>query len=188
MRFSPTPLAAARGATTLLGDGDRVGPFDVMALPGHAPDHLVFIADGVAFTGDAVLGEGSVFIAPDPGALRGYLAGLEGLREARRLRSLAPGHLDRWSHRPPSQAHPVHRAPPSASAGCAGGGSVLNGGARSTSTSAGARGPARRRCRCCAPLLRSPWPRTSTSSTRRGRLPARESERPAWPVAWLDHA
>ena len=39
MRFSPTPLAAARGAaTTLLRDGDHYGPFEVMALPGHAPD------------------------------------------------------------------------------------------------------------------------------------------------------
>jgi glyoxylase-like metal-dependent hydrolase (beta-lactamase superfamily II) len=92
MRFSPTPLAAARGAaTTPLRDGDSYGPFEVMALPGHAPDHLVFIAGGVAFTGDAVLGEGSVFIAPDPGALRGYLEGLERLR-GRAPSVLAPGH------------------------------------------------------------------------------------------------
>lgn len=92
MRFSPTLLAAARGASaTLLRDGDRYGPFEVVALPGHAPDHLVFITGGVAFTGDAVLGEGSVFIAPDPGALRGYLAGLERLR-GRAPEVLAPGH------------------------------------------------------------------------------------------------
>ena len=38
-----------------------------------------------------MLGEGSVFIAPDPGALAGYLAGLERLR-ARRLTLICPGH------------------------------------------------------------------------------------------------
>ena len=42
-------------------------------------------------TGDAVLGEGSVFVAPDPGALRGYLAALRRLREME-LDVLCPGH------------------------------------------------------------------------------------------------
>ncbi|WP_249018627.1 MBL fold metallo-hydrolase [Conexibacter sp. S30A1] len=88
-RFSPVPLAAARGtATTVLKDGDRVGPFTVIATPGHAPDHLVFVADGVAFTGDAVLGEGSVFIASQ---LAAYLRALERLR-ALELELIAPGH------------------------------------------------------------------------------------------------
>jgi glyoxylase-like metal-dependent hydrolase (beta-lactamase superfamily II) len=45
----------------------------------------------VAFTGDAVLGQGSVFVWPYPGALIEYLAGLERLR-ARRLEFLCPGH------------------------------------------------------------------------------------------------
>jgi glyoxylase-like metal-dependent hydrolase (beta-lactamase superfamily II) len=45
----------------------------------------------VGLTGDAVLGEGSVFIAPDPGALAGYLDALEKLRQ-RQLRLLCPGH------------------------------------------------------------------------------------------------
>ena len=38
-----------------------------------------------------MLGEGSVFVAPDPGALRGYLAALERLR-ALDLAVLCPGH------------------------------------------------------------------------------------------------
>jgi glyoxylase-like metal-dependent hydrolase (beta-lactamase superfamily II) len=38
-----------------------------------------------------VLGEGSVFIAPDPGALRGYLEGLERLQGIP-LDVLCPGH------------------------------------------------------------------------------------------------
>lgn len=88
-RFSPVPLAAARGTVTaLLVDGDRYGPFTVLASPGHAPDHLTFLVDGVAFTGDAVLGEGSVFVA---GQLREYLAALRRLRGLG-LSLLAPGH------------------------------------------------------------------------------------------------
>jgi glyoxylase-like metal-dependent hydrolase (beta-lactamase superfamily II) len=74
-----------------LGDGDRFGPLTVVATPGHAPDHVAFVAGRACFTGDAVLGEGSVFVAPDPGALRGYLAALERLR-AMDLALLCPGH------------------------------------------------------------------------------------------------
>jgi glyoxylase-like metal-dependent hydrolase (beta-lactamase superfamily II) len=106
------PVAAARGSVDVrVHDGERIGPFEAVATPGHAPDHLTYVLDPVAagadasgadaaaagapgpiaFTGDAVLGEGSVFIAPDPGALAGYLAGLERLR-ARRLALICPGH------------------------------------------------------------------------------------------------
>lgn len=74
-----------------LSDGVRVGPFEAVYTPGHAPDHFALVAGGVCFTGDAVLGEGSVFVAPDPGALAGYLAGLKRLAE-RDLEVLCPGH------------------------------------------------------------------------------------------------
>lgn len=90
-RFNPVPLAAARGdrPTLTLTGGDRVGPFEVLASPGHAPDHLTFLtADGVAFTGDAVLGQGSVFVA---GELAAYLEALAELQR-RRPRVIAPGH------------------------------------------------------------------------------------------------
>ena len=61
----------------------------MVATPGHAPDHLTFITDdGLAFTGDAVLGEGSVFVV---GQLGEYLQGLRRLR-ARGLSLIAPGH------------------------------------------------------------------------------------------------
>jgi glyoxylase-like metal-dependent hydrolase (beta-lactamase superfamily II) len=79
------------GAMPELGDGDRFGPFTALHVPGHAADHLVFVADGVAFTGDAVLGEGSVFIAPGGGSLAAYLDGLRRLRELD-LSRLCPGH------------------------------------------------------------------------------------------------
>jgi len=67
------------------------GPLTVFPLPGHSEDHVVYLYDDIAFSGDAVLGEGSVFITPDPGALAGYLAGLEALR-ATHPRLIAPGH------------------------------------------------------------------------------------------------
>jgi glyoxylase-like metal-dependent hydrolase (beta-lactamase superfamily II) len=73
-------------------DGSAVGPLEAIALPGHAPDHVCLaLGDELCFTGDAVLGSGSVFIAPDPGAMGSYLSGLERLR-ARAFRLLAPGH------------------------------------------------------------------------------------------------
>jgi glyoxylase-like metal-dependent hydrolase (beta-lactamase superfamily II) len=87
------PVAAMRfeGASVRIGDGDGFGPLRAVATPGHAPDHLAFVAGRACFTGDAVLGEGSVFIAPDPGALSGYLAALGRLRELD-LAVLCPGH------------------------------------------------------------------------------------------------
>jgi glyoxylase-like metal-dependent hydrolase (beta-lactamase superfamily II) len=86
------PLAAGRGSVDIrLSDGARFGPFEALYTPGHAPDHYALIVGDVCFTGDAVLGEGSVFISRDPGALAGYLRGLERLRE-RGLAVLCPGH------------------------------------------------------------------------------------------------
>ena len=91
-RFDGAPLAGGRGAVdVLLADGATFGPLLALATPGHAPDHYAFVVGRAALTGDAVLGEGSVFIAPDPGALNGYLEGLRRLRELD-LELLAPGH------------------------------------------------------------------------------------------------
>jgi len=86
------PIAGAREGTQVeLRDGAVLGPLTAIATPGHARDHLAYIAGGVCFSGDAVLGQGSVFIAPDPGALAGYLAALGRLR-ALDLELIAPGH------------------------------------------------------------------------------------------------
>jgi glyoxylase-like metal-dependent hydrolase (beta-lactamase superfamily II) len=91
-RYARAPLAAARGEVDVrLAEGDVIGPFEVVATPGHATDHVAFVTRAAALTGDAVLGEGSVFISPDPGALVGYLDALRRLRE-RRLEVLCPGH------------------------------------------------------------------------------------------------
>jgi glyoxylase-like metal-dependent hydrolase (beta-lactamase superfamily II) len=95
-RFPRAPLAGARGRVDLLlSDGGRFGPLWALAIPGHAPDHLAFLVgaggETLALTGDAVLGEGSVFISPYPGALAGYLEGLERLRRCAPA-ALFPGH------------------------------------------------------------------------------------------------
>lgn len=91
-RFGGAPVAGARGAVdVVLAPGGRFGPLEALAIPGHAPDHFAFVADGVGFTGDAVLGEGSVFIGSEPGALAAYLDGLIALK-ARGLELICPGH------------------------------------------------------------------------------------------------
>ncbi len=71
--------------------GERFGSLEVVPTPGHARDHVAFVTGRAALTGDAVLGEGSVFVSPYPGALAAYLEGLRRLRELE-LDVLCPGH------------------------------------------------------------------------------------------------
>jgi glyoxylase-like metal-dependent hydrolase (beta-lactamase superfamily II) len=71
--------------------GDEVGPFRTVATPGHSPDSVCLLAGGACFTGDTVLGSGSVFIAPGEGSLSAYLDSLRRLR-ALELDVLCPGH------------------------------------------------------------------------------------------------
>ncbi len=87
------PLAAATGGAEIeLADGAEVGPFTAIAAPGHAPDHFVLVGGGACFSGDAVLGSGSVFISPHPGALTGYLGALDRLRRRGDFDVICPGH------------------------------------------------------------------------------------------------
>jgi glyoxylase-like metal-dependent hydrolase (beta-lactamase superfamily II) len=91
-RYPAAPVAAARGAVDVqLNDGKTFGPLETVATPGHAPDHVAFVVGTVILSGDAVLGEGSVFISPYPGALAAYLDALTRLR-SRDLDLLCPGH------------------------------------------------------------------------------------------------
>ncbi len=73
------------------GDGERVGPFQVVATPGHSPDSVCLLRGRTCFTGDTVLGAGSVFVAPGGGSLALYL---ESLRRLSRLDldAICPGH------------------------------------------------------------------------------------------------
>jgi glyoxylase-like metal-dependent hydrolase (beta-lactamase superfamily II) len=84
--------AAQLGApVTLPGDSEEVGPFRAVATPGHSPDSVCLLVGGICFTGDTVLGTGSVFIAPGEGSLSAYLESLRRLRGLE-LEVLCPGH------------------------------------------------------------------------------------------------
>ena len=84
-RVGDVPVVSARAGAA---DGDVFGPLLALALPGHSDDHLAFVAGRAGFTGDAVLGDGSVFVSSD---LAGYLDGLRRMRELD-LDVLCPGH------------------------------------------------------------------------------------------------
>jgi glyoxylase-like metal-dependent hydrolase (beta-lactamase superfamily II) len=102
-RLGDVPVVSARGGAA---DGDVFGPLRVLALPGHSDDHLAFVLGRAAFVGDAVLGEGSVFVSAD---LAGYLDGLRQLRELD-LAVLCPGHGDPiWDVRGKLDAYVEHR-------------------------------------------------------------------------------
>jgi glyoxylase-like metal-dependent hydrolase (beta-lactamase superfamily II) len=89
----PAPVAAAwgEGVDVVLMDGVRFGPLTAVPTPGHSPDHFAMVADRVCFTGDAVLGEGTAFIAPYEGSLNAYLNALVHLCTLE-LDVLCPGH------------------------------------------------------------------------------------------------
>jgi glyoxylase-like metal-dependent hydrolase (beta-lactamase superfamily II) len=93
------PLGAATGAPVwahaaarfphdrALADGELLA-FEETALtvvdaPGHARDHLVFHLEdeGALFTGDVVIGTGTVVVAPPGGDMRAYQQTLRMLRE-----------------------------------------------------------------------------------------------------------
>jgi glyoxylase-like metal-dependent hydrolase (beta-lactamase superfamily II) len=94
------PLAAATGAPVYahadakfphdrtLADGERLtfedAAFTVIDAPGHARDHLVFVLEDerAIFTGDNVLGTGTVVVAPPGGDMRTYQRTLHRLRDA----------------------------------------------------------------------------------------------------------
>jgi glyoxylase-like metal-dependent hydrolase (beta-lactamase superfamily II) len=74
------------------GDGESAGPFSAIGTPGHSADSVCLIwNERICFTGDTVLGTGSVFIAPGEGSLSAYLESLRRLR-ALDLEVLCPGH------------------------------------------------------------------------------------------------
>jgi glyoxylase-like metal-dependent hydrolase (beta-lactamase superfamily II) len=80
-----------RAPVVLPEGGEEVGPFRAVATPGHSADSVCLLMGRVCFTGDTVLGQGSVFIAPGEGSLSAYLDSLRRLRELD-LEVLCPGH------------------------------------------------------------------------------------------------
>ena len=108
----PAPLAAGRrrDVDVRLADDVRFGPFQAVHTPGHAPDHYALIGDGACFTGDAVLGDGSVLITPHPGAMAGYLLALTRLRLREDFNVLCPGHGEVvWDAREKLEEYIAHR-------------------------------------------------------------------------------
>lgn len=83
-------VEALRGLTGAppAASGGELGPLRAIPTPGHSPDHVAWLLGRVCCTGDAVLGEGSVFVA---GTLAAYLDALRELR-ALGLELLLPGH------------------------------------------------------------------------------------------------
>jgi glyoxylase-like metal-dependent hydrolase (beta-lactamase superfamily II) len=81
------------GAEVVLpADGESHGGLRVVATPGHAADHVCFLSDdGICFSGDLVLGEGSTIVPPDGGSLASYMGSLR-LLQAERLELICPGH------------------------------------------------------------------------------------------------
>jgi glyoxylase-like metal-dependent hydrolase (beta-lactamase superfamily II) len=103
--------ADALGAPVLRpGEGEEAGPFRALATPGHSADSVCLIwEDRVGFTGDTVLGAGSVFIAPGEGTLSEYLSSLRRLRELD-LEVLCPGHGPYvWDPRAKLDEYVAHR-------------------------------------------------------------------------------
>jgi len=86
------PLAERTGVEVIRpAGGERAGPFEAIATPGHAPDHVALVAGRLLFTGDTVLGTGSVFIPPGEGSLAAYLDSLHRLRDLD-VEAILPGH------------------------------------------------------------------------------------------------
>lgn len=71
----------------------EAGPFHVVPTPGHANDHVVFVAGEVVFCGDLILGEGSSIVPPASaaGSLADYMRSLDRLAEID-AKLLCPGH------------------------------------------------------------------------------------------------
>lgn len=72
-------------------EGATMGKAEVVATPGHAPDHVALAVDGEVLTGDLVVSEGSVVVGADEGDVRTYLTSLRRLY-ARDPDRLYPGH------------------------------------------------------------------------------------------------
>lgn len=77
------------------GEKIRVGgaTLTVVHAPGHAPEHLCFLLEEerALFSGDVIVGEGTVMITPPEGDMARYMRSLRRL-QALALRRIYPGH------------------------------------------------------------------------------------------------
>ncbi len=96
-RVAAHPRAKFAHDDVLDGARLQVGDVELLAVdaPGHTFDHLVFYEprERALFTGDVVLGTGTVVIAPPGGAMRPYVRTLERLaRDFPEARTIFGGH------------------------------------------------------------------------------------------------
>ena len=137
----------------------RLGPLTAVRTPGHSTDSMTWIWGSVACTGDAVLGEGSVFVSAQLGE---YLEALEGLR-TRGLTLLLPGHGDPVTEPARRIGALIEHTGASASAAWSPRSTAARARSTSCSTTRGATRPRRcgRRPRCRSPRTSTSWrPRT----------------------------
>jgi glyoxylase-like metal-dependent hydrolase (beta-lactamase superfamily II) len=72
--------------------GETHASLRAVATPGHAADHVCFIAPGgVCFAGDLVLGLGSTIVPPGGGSMAAYMDSLR-LLQAEEIELMCPGH------------------------------------------------------------------------------------------------
>jgi glyoxylase-like metal-dependent hydrolase (beta-lactamase superfamily II) len=104
------PLAERAGVeVTRPRGGERVGPFEAIATPGHSPDHVALLFGRILFSGDTVLGAGSVFVGGGEGSMAGYLDSLRRLLELD-LEVICPGHGPLvWEPRAKLEEYLAHR-------------------------------------------------------------------------------
>jgi glyoxylase-like metal-dependent hydrolase (beta-lactamase superfamily II) len=89
---APRLAERAGGVPILRPGGDEVaGPFTTVATPGHSSDHVSLLWKRACFTGDTVLGEGSVFVGAGDGSMAHYLESLRRLRQLD-IETICPGH------------------------------------------------------------------------------------------------
>jgi glyoxylase-like metal-dependent hydrolase (beta-lactamase superfamily II) len=78
------------------------GRLRAIATPGHSAEHVCLMtADGVCFSGDLVLGQGSTFVPPDGGSLIAYMDSLRRV-QAEPIELICPGHGP-WIEDPPAK-------------------------------------------------------------------------------------
>jgi glyoxylase-like metal-dependent hydrolase (beta-lactamase superfamily II) len=89
---APALAERAGGVPVVRPEGDgEAGPFRAVATPGHSEDHVCLLLGRICFSGDTVLGEGSVFVGYDGSSMSAYLDSLRRLRELD-IEVICPGH------------------------------------------------------------------------------------------------
>jgi ribonuclease/clavin/mitogillin len=94
-REAAVEAATARAPDATFAEGEAVptggGALSVLDVPGHAADHVAFVAGNEALVGDLAVARGSVVVGAPEGDMRGYVTALRRLH-ARDLDALHPGH------------------------------------------------------------------------------------------------